>query len=112
MEDRTHTLSRRAVLKRGGLVALATFSAPALLTACGSKKKALECNDTSGLSAGEKQGRDALKYVDKSTMPNKNCLNCGLYKAPAKAGECGGCTILKGPIHPEGYCTGWSPKAG
>ena len=31
------------------------------------------------------------------------------YKAGGK-NECGGCTLVKGPIHPQGYCNSWAAK--
>ncbi len=76
----------------------------------GSAAQDTSCNDLSGLTDAEIQMRENLKYVDKSPYPDKLCDNCELY-IPAKEGElCGGCKILKGPIHPKGHCTSWSPK--
>ncbi|MCC7400683.1 MAG: hypothetical protein IT214_04280 [Chitinophagaceae bacterium] len=68
------------------------------------------CDDLSGLSAEEKDARIKLHYVDKSPVKSKMCRICTLY-IPAKEGmECGGCTLLKGPIHPEGTCIYFTPK--
>lgn len=69
------------------------------------------CNDVSGLTESEKKTRESLKYVDNSPMPDKNCLNCSLYLQPEAGEFCGGCSVLKGPVHPQGYCTAWAPKA-
>ncbi len=74
------------------------------------KKKALKCDDVSALSDAEKNTRNTFKYVAKSTDPAKNCLNCQLYQSKG-ADACGGCQVVKGPIHPAGYCTAWVKKA-
>ncbi len=101
-------LSRRAFLSTCGVGA-----AGLTLLISGCRKGgggALTCTDVSGLSAAEKQARTSLKYVDTSPKKDKHCKNCQLYKAPAKAGRCGGCTVVKGPINPEGYCSSWAKK--
>ena len=72
----------------------------------------LDCSDTSKLTEAEKGLRTSLGYVDKSTMPEKNCANCQLYVQPTTAGGCGGCTGSKGGINPAGYCNSWVAKAG
>lgn len=69
------------------------------------------CDDVSGLTEQEKKTRESLKYVEKSPEPQKNCANCSLYQLPKDGEFCGGCSVLKGPVHPQGYCTAWAPKA-
>ena len=101
------------VSRRVFLTVISTAGAAAatgLLAACGAKKE-FTCTDTAGLSAEEKTMRDTVKYVDRSTTPGKKCENCQQFK-PAAAGQCGGCNVVKGPIHPDGFCTLWSQKAG
>jgi hypothetical protein len=50
---------------------------------------------------------ETLKYVPVSTEEGKRCDNCKFWE-PAPEGEiCGGCTLIKGPINPKGYCTSW-----
>ena len=68
------------------------------------------CTDVSGLTDAEKNMRTTLKYVAKSPEAEKNCVNCGLWVEPEAGAECGGCQVVKGPIHPEGYCTSWVAK--
>ncbi len=82
----------------------------AVLSACGSKDKPDSCNDVSALSASEKAVRDALKYSDTSPDPAKLCSNCLQYEVAAEPSKCGGCKIVKGPIHPDGYCVSWVAK--
>ena len=102
-----NTLSRRTLLH--GSVHLAVIgSAPVLLQAC--KKAEFSCDDASGLSAQDAELRAALEYVDGSPHETaKNCANCAFFVVGAK-GECGQCTLVKGPIHPLGYCNSWAAK--
>jgi len=62
------------------------------------------CNDTSKLSPEDINSRNALGYVDTTTEPGKVCLKCQQYVPAASADQCAGCKVLKGPIHPNGYC--------
>lgn len=77
---------------------------------CSSKPKEFTCTDEAGLSPADKTMRSTTKYVDKTPEPAKKCDGCLQYKAAAP-GQCGGCNVIKGPIHPEGYCTLWAKKA-
>lgn len=99
----------RQVDRREALVGIAAvLIAPASLLACG--KKQLTCTDTSGLSADETATRTTLGYVDQTPDPSKACSACQLYKAAAE-GQCGGCGVIKGPVHPDGTCKSWVKKA-
>lgn len=112
--------SRRDFLKRLGAAGVLGIGAGSVLSACGggeagdqaesSESQAMaSCMDTSGLTEQEISMRNSLEYVDQSPVADKNCANCSLY-VQAEAGEtCGGCSILKGPIHPDGYCISWAP---
>ncbi|MEZ4460140.1 MAG: hypothetical protein R3E66_10495 [bacterium] len=73
--------------------------------------KAEDCTDVSGLSDADKATRSGLQYVDKATDPTKPCNKCALYVAPAEGKSCGGCSVVKGPINPQGGCTAFAPKA-
>jgi hypothetical protein len=102
----TDKLSRRDVLQRGAVLgALA-----ALGSACSKNAPALTCTDTGGLSASDLQIRTTLAYVDQSTEPGKNCASCQQFVAPAAAGTCGTCKVLKGPINPAGNCKSFVAK--
>lgn len=95
-------ISRRDALKRS-LTVLA--AAPAVFAAC--KKdgsEALNCNNTAGLSAADLATRTTFNYQEHSADPNKKCSRCQLFQAGA-ANACGGCTLVKGQINPEGTCT-------
>ena len=98
--------SRRDFLGKGS--AFAGSVALVLPSACSKKPN---CSDLSGLTEAEKATRKALKYVEQSNDAKKNCANCSLYKPPAAEGQCGTCTLLKGPVVPAGNCTGWQAKS-
>jgi hypothetical protein len=53
--------------------------------------------------------RETLKYTDHSPDASKLCNGCQQY-LPNTDADCGGCKILKGPIHPAGYCAAFSAK--
>lgn len=110
--------SRRDFIVRGTLLGGFVAAGSSFLAACNKDKgggdaaapAALSCNDTSKLDDAAKGMRTTLGYVDKSVQAGKNCGNCKLYKA-AMPGQCGGCTLLQGPINPEGYCNSWVTAA-
>lgn len=69
------------------------------------------CDDLSGVSAQELEKRQKFGYVNKSPDPEHFCDNCGLHIPPSGEAGCGGCMLFKGPVHPEGYCIQYAPKA-
>jgi len=102
-----HSVSRRDALRKSLLLGSAVGGVW-LLAGCG--KKELVCSDTSGLKPEEIQLRTTLGYVDKSTQPDKLCETCVQWKPAPGEGQCGGCNLLKGSIHPKGYCNSWAKK--
>lgn len=104
---RNSTLTRREMLGHG--VRLAVVGAtPALLSAC--TKPELHCEDVSGLREDDVALREQLEYRDVSPHgESKSCENCAFYLS-GKKNECGRCTLVKGPIHPLGYCNSWAAK--
>lgn len=82
--------------------------------AAGAEKKAAAagnaCDDVSKLSDAEKTMRTSLKYTSKSPNPEQICKNCVLYQPAAAGAPCGGCSVVKGPIAPEGWCSSWAKK--
>ena len=104
---KTNKLSRRALLRSTVHLTVAG-SAPVLLQGC--KKKEFSCEDTAGLKPDELELRSALEYRDRSPHDAaKNCANCAFF-VTGDEGQCGGCTLVKGPIHPQGYCSSWAMK--
>lgn len=112
-------MNRREFLEKVSLLGIGAIGAGALLNACGGKKeeaapqssgqaaKADPCADLTGLTADEKQLRVTFQYVAESPYPDKLCDNCGFWVAPEGGAACGGCKVIKGPIHPKGHCTSW-----
>jgi hypothetical protein len=68
------------------------------------------CNDVSGLTADEANLRKTLAYVDRSPDQAKTCEKCQQWVEPPSEDKCGGCKIMKGPVHPKGYCTAFVAK--
>ena len=67
------------------------------------------CRDLTGISAEEIEKRKKLGYVDESPIADNKCNNCKLYLPPGSEGGCGSCTLFKGPVEAEGYCTYYAP---
>jgi len=122
-------ISRKDFLKRLGFMGALSVGGSAIITACGGgeNKEAAEsgetgmesqsqaaaaqpCSDLSGLTDQEKQTRTQFQYVHETTKPDQHCQNCALFQAPEGDSPCGSCTLVKGPINPNGWCTAWSPK--
>ena len=103
---RDSKLTRRATLQ----ILVAAPVASALLSACGKKTEPDSCQDVSALSDAEKTGRTALQYVDKSPHADKFCSACNFWQPPGDPAQCGACQLVKGPIHPKGFCTAFAAK--
>jgi hypothetical protein len=99
-------LSRRDALKWGAGALLAAAGGGAL----GCRKADFACMDTRGLTAEEAKLRGDCDYVDRSPDPKKVCSNCVQYIDAKASGACGGCKLLKGPFHPDGYCKAYAAK--
>lgn len=104
---REQRLSRRTTLRLLVVVPVAS----GVLAACGKKTEPDSCQDVSGLGDAEKMSRNALQYTDKSPQKDKYCSICNFWQAPGDPAQCGGCQLVKGPIHPKGFCTAFAPKA-
>jgi len=98
MEQR---LTRRGLLTGGGLVVVATF-------AC--QKREFACTDTPQLPAPDAEARGAIKYVDRAADPTRHCDGCQHWR-PADSDSCGGCAVVRGPIHPLGTCQLFAKRA-
>ena len=96
-------LSRRSLLTSALSLAIAGCKRAAALPAA--------CTDIHGLSTDAVATRTSLRYVDRAPAEDKRCAGCTQYKAPPSDGACGGCKLLEGPIHPNGTCSAFVPKA-
>ena len=97
-------MGRRDAARRALVVLGAAAIAPSALVGCGGEEEGeLSCTDTSGLSPAEIQTRESQNYTDQSPEENK-CSTCRFFQAPQAENTCGGCQVIAGPIHPDGYC--------
>lgn len=117
-------LTRRKFLFKLTAASGATLGMAGILTGCGGEAEAPAeeaaapppppavaaegCMDVSGLSDSESGMRNTLGYVDVSVKDGETCANCALYTVADSGASCGGCTLLKGPIAPGGYCMSWA----
>lgn len=101
-------IGRREAGKRVLMVLGASAFGPSLLAGCGGEE-GLTCDQTSGLSAAQLAARTSQEYVDHSTTPNQKCDNCSFFTA-GQPNACGTCTLIAGPIHPDGHCKLWQAR--
>jgi len=94
-----------AVARRRLLLSSALLGAGALAAAC----KRSETCPPQQLSPEDMKLRENLKYTDRSPDPQKLCNGCQQY-LPNTDADCGGCKLMKGLVHPAGYCTVFSAK--
>ncbi len=94
------------IARRGLLLSSAALGAGALSVDC---KRAETC-PPSPLTAEDTKLRATLHYSDRSPNPDKLCNGCQQY-LPNTDADCGGCKLLKGLIHPAGYCAAFAAKS-
>lgn len=92
--------------RRDLLLYSAALGAGALAPAC----KGRETCPPAKLAAEDSKLRETLHYTDRSPNPDKLCSGCQQY-LPNTDADCGGCKLLKGLIHPAGYCAAFSVKS-
>ncbi len=119
MQDENQNTSRRRFLQKLTAFGTAGIITPVVLSACGGDDDAagdttagdgsgnFSCMDTSGLSDAEIQQRESTNYVDESPHEDQLCSNCQLFTEPEEGAQCGGCQVVPGPIHPDGWCDLW-----
>lgn len=106
MDTPDSRFDRRSLLRRaGGGLSLVVLGA----VGAGCGKKELACTDTSALTPAELTTRQSLQYNDRAADPTRACSRCRFYTAGA-ADACGSCSLVKGPIHPNGSCTGFNAR--
>ncbi|RDV38494.1 hypothetical protein DV096_06655 [Bradymonadaceae bacterium TMQ3] len=127
MSEKT-LLNRRQFLERAAILGALATGAGTFLAACepsgqsqatgstrkgqaGTEASAVSCDDTSGLNEAQIATRTTNGYVEKTSKPDQRCDNCALYTKPEAGADCGGCTVVAGPINPGGWCRIWAPAA-
>ncbi len=95
MESKTNSISRRALLKKGGVLWLSLAAMPlAARTAPAGATKA---------------AKSEFHYQD-HPKNGKLCANCMAFVAPQAGETSGACRIIDGPINPNGWCMAFSQK--
>ena len=101
--------ARPASITRRSLLT-ASAAALGLVGASGCKRAGpASCTDVSGLTPEERKVRVTLGYADRTPVPGKPCIKCVQYIPAASSDQCGGCKVMKGPVHPAGYCRVFAP---
>lgn len=95
-QDQGARLARRRLFLIAG-------SAFITLQAC-KRSEPASCIHVMGLNAADTELRKTLQYVDRTPIPSEPCNHCVQWIAPDDSSKCGGCKIMKGPVHPRGYC--------
>jgi hypothetical protein len=97
-------MTRRSLLS-------ASAAALGLVGASGCKRASpASCTDVSSLTPEERNVRTSLGYADRTPVPGKPCIKCVQYVAPPSSDQCGACKVMKGPVHPAGYCRVFAPR--
>jgi hypothetical protein len=71
--------------------------------------ESLACTDVSTLAEPDRAARETAGYADRCPDPAKQCDACR-YFVSTGAG-CGGCKLVRGPVHPMGTCRVFAPRA-
>ena len=95
--NRADTLSRRSALRR--------------TTALGAGATIFWLAGPAARAQAGKLAKDAVKYVDKSDAPGRDCDDCMHFIAPANAHEPATCRVIEGAINPHGHCLAFTPKS-
>ncbi|MGX5816703.1 high-potential iron-sulfur protein [Chitinophaga lutea] len=112
--------TRRNFIRHAAGMAGVFFSGALLWTGCGSPQPPAEkkepaphqpasCKDLTGVSKEEQEKRQKLGYVEETPIADSKCGNCKLYLPPGEGETCGGCSLFKGPVEENGYCTYYAP---
>ncbi len=92
-------ITRRRLLLLGPHLVLGAM----LLPACKQPAPA-SCTETTGLTSDDIKLRVKLGYLDRCADPDKACDRCTQWLAAPEPTACGGCRVMKGPVHPSGTC--------
>lgn len=98
-----------AVTRRAWLGGAAT-AVVAIVGAAACKGEPLVCDGLPSVAPADVPLRKTLEYVDTSPQPERACDGCTFYTAPSAPDTCGGCKVVRGPIHPKGTCKLFAKK--
>lgn len=94
-------IGRRVLLQRSLIV----LAAAPVFGACGSSGP--DCSSTAGLDPTALANRTTQGYMEHSNRSASHCSSCRFFTFGAGSGgapACGTCTLIAGPINPDGYC--------
>ena len=74
------------------------------------KEEQLKCDNVGGLAPADIEARKNLQYKERADTPEQACKKCSQY-LPAEGSGCATCRVVRGPIHPDGWCKVFTPKA-
>jgi hypothetical protein len=100
------SIERRRLL----LAATATAATALGVLAAACKRRPPETCPPEPLLEADRELREKLHYTDHSPEPQKFCNGCQQYTHEGDK-DCGGCKLMKGPIHPAGYCVAFSARS-
>ena len=98
---------------RRGLLSLIAAQAGGLVTVAslvGCKEREFTCLPDAKLPEAEFKARNAVEYVERAADATRRCDACQHWQPGADDG-CGGCAVLRGPIHPLGTCRIFAQRA-
>jgi hypothetical protein len=72
--------------------------------------KSFRCDDLTGLAPGDIEARKNLDYKELAEKPELACRNCAQY-VPPSGSNCASCRVMRGPVHPEGWCKVFAPSS-
>ncbi|MGH2562950.1 MAG: hypothetical protein ACRDE8_04040 [Ginsengibacter sp.] len=76
----------------------------------GNNAAPVSCDDLSSLDANDFATRKKLNYIEIASLKSKTCNFCALFIPPQNGGDCGNCSLIRGPIRSTGTCTYWTKK--
>jgi hypothetical protein len=94
-------MSREPVHSRRAFLAVSASLGAALL-GC-SKQREFACTQTQGLTPEQVQARTAAGYEEPASDSSRVCNLCQQWEERG-SNQCGGCKLMRGPIHPQGTC--------
>lgn len=74
------------------------------------RRKESVCSDEATLAPADVKARQKAGYVSRTTDADRGCEKCQQW-LEGQEGNCGGCKLLRGPIHPKATCRLFSPAS-
>jgi hypothetical protein len=88
---------------------LQVFAGSLAAAAC-KRKLPDRCQVIADLPTDDAKLRSTLGYQEQTPFPDKTCETCTQYVQPSVKDGCGSCKLMKGSVHPLGYCKSFALK--